>query len=138
MEKLNKILKYIIVGIITLILTIIIASYIGIITSIIMVLALFIFLYFLNNKYDIQISQENYSKKFNIILAIILFIIAFTIRILLVKLLQISPESDFALLIDASKQLALRKKYIKYFLLFFVLGIPNRFCFISNSYYKII
>ena len=138
MEKLYKILKYIIVGITTLILTIIIASYIGIITSIIMVLTLFIFLYFLNKKYDIQISQENYSKKINIILAIILFIIAFTIRILLVKLLQISPESDFAVLIDASKQLALRKKYIKYFLLFFVLGISNRFCFISSSYYKII
>ena len=82
MEKLNKILKYIIVGITTLILTIIIASYIGIITSIIMVLTLFIFLYLLYKKYDIQISQKDYSKKFNIILAIILFIIAFTIRIL--------------------------------------------------------
>lgn len=74
MLKLNRILKYIIIGIITLILAIIIANYIGIITSIIILLTFFIFLYFLNKKYDIQISQEDYSKKINIILAIILFI----------------------------------------------------------------
>lgn len=108
MEKINKILKYIIVGVLIFILIIIIASYIGISTTILIFLILFIISYFLNKKYEIATRHDNCSK-FNIVLAVILFIVAFTIRICLVKLLQIVPESDFALLIDASSQLALRE-----------------------------
>lgn len=108
MEKINKILKYIIVGVLIFILSIIIASYIGIFSTTLILLILFIILYFLNKKHEIIIRHEN-CPKFNIILAVTLFMVAFTIRICLVKILQIVPESDFSLIINASSQLALRK-----------------------------
>lgn len=137
MEKLSNIIRIIIIGIMAIISTIIITIYIGIIASIAIIFLLFILLYLLNKKYDIELPEEkSSSKKVNIILAIILFLTALTVRLLLVKLLKISPESDFALLIDASKNLAARQQYIKYFTLLFMLGLPNWVRFISNCYYK--
>lgn len=108
MEKLNNIIKAIIVGVMAIISLIIITVHVGIIASISIILILLILIYVLNKKHNIKAVEKQPSKKANILLAIILFIAALTIRILLVKLLQISPESDFALLIDASKNLSVR------------------------------
>ncbi len=108
MEKLNNIIKVMIVGIMAIVSIIIITVHIGIIPSISTIFILFVLLYILNKKHDIKAIEKQSSKKINIVLAVILFITALTIRILLVKLLQISPESDFALLINASKNLAVR------------------------------
>lgn len=109
MEKLNSLLKFIIIGLSFIILIIIISSYKNAACFILMPL-LFVLLYTLNKQCGINSSaQKDSSKKINIILAILLFVIALVIRLVLVKLLDISPESDFALLINASSQLAKRK-----------------------------
>lgn len=109
MEKLNSFIKIMIIAIMAVISLIITTTYLGIIASLVLVSLLFIFLYILNKKYDMKLTEKQNSRKINIVLAIILFILSFAIRILLVKLLQISPESDFALLINASKELASRQ-----------------------------
>lgn len=136
MESINKILKLIIISVFALILTIILASHIGIIWSSIIIFSLFFIIYFLNKKYIIKNNTDIIKlNKNNIIIPIILFFIAFTIRIILVNLLKISPQSDFALLINASKQLSNRKKYIEYILLFLMLGISDWICIIPNFNY---
>ncbi len=108
MEKIDKLLQYTIIAITILITIIIITTYIGIINSILLTFLIFILLYLFNKKInDISIpSRKNDSIKSNIILSIILFVFSFAIRIFLLKLLDIMPESDFALLFKSSKQLS--------------------------------
>lgn len=108
MEKIDKLLQYTIIAITILITIIIITTYIGIINSILLTFLIFILLYLFNKKInEISIpSRKNDSIKSNIILSIILFVFSFAIRIFLLKLLDIMPESDFALLFKSSKQLS--------------------------------
>lgn len=110
---LNKVLKYLIIIITILILIIIIATYSGIINAIIIFSIIFLLLYLINKKYHIEISENISSKKTNIIISMVLFFIAFIIRIFLLKILKIVPVSDFDTLLNASKQLSNRNKYIK-------------------------
>lgn len=108
MEKLDNFIKIMVIGLMTIISIIIITIHIGIIASISTIFILFILLYILNKRHDIKPIEKQSSKKVNIVLAVILFVTALTIRVVLAKILQILPESDFALLIDASRKLAAR------------------------------